>query len=152
MFCWNSKVSLSLICGYRWARFRENVVFIVFYWGRYRRFKGGWRECRSTVIYRVFALLRPRNIRIRYVLLKSIGQFVAPVRVSLTLISQNAGIYSVLLSPISWFGWSAGSKKVFLARRRLWKNTGRVFEGFARRFLKQKFLIFFWSCRPAGSG
>ena len=55
------------------------------------------------MIYRVFALLRPRNIRIRYVLLKSICQFVAPVRVSLTLISQNAGIYSVLLSPIWLF-------------------------------------------------
>ena len=86
-------------------------------------------------------------MRIRYVLLQSIGQFVAPVRVSLTLISQNAGIYSVLSSPISlfvapvrvswtlisqnagiysvllssisWFGWSAGSKKVVFAPRRL---------------------------------
>ena len=45
----------------------------------------------------------PRNIRIRYVLLKSIGQFVAPVRVSWTSISENVGIYSVLLSPISLF-------------------------------------------------
>ena len=85
----------------------------------------------------------PRNIRIRYVLLKSIGQFVAPVRVSLTLISQNAGIYSVLLSSISWFGWSAGSKKAFFFPGRLRKNTGRVFEGFCLAFFEAEIFEFF---------
>ena len=71
-------------------------------------------------------------MRIRYVLLKSIGQFVAPVRVSLTLISQNAGIYSVLLSSISLF-----VAPVRVSLTLISQNAG-IYSGLAGRLVRKR--------------